>query len=331
MELKAIDHTNRGRPRLYAALSIYRDTILPEAQNPERQILYWIDHSRDNLSDEFKCFSIQRGRETVGYLQYSYFREEHVFFFEYLCLRNVGRTGLAPSEAVESIEEFLVQNYDPGFIIAFEVAHVRNPSGQWASDKKLVQYFKRLGFRVVEFEYRYPILQTYDGENSYPADLMIRLPEGRKQITASEMRTVLRCIYFKHYLRWDRPFLEPEKFRERERLINELYSAQIVHISGSDTFGTSGDDRRSQLQRFLQFKPRISILLEQIFGPKLPRIMTVFILLLAAQHVLNNGWLLLPFVLSVAAIYCLAEDTDASRKLFLVVISKFRSVRPRSS
>src|SRR6185437_14059356 len=110
MELKAIDHTNRARPRLHAALSIYRETILPEAQNPERQILYWIEHGQDNLTDEFRCFSIQKGRETIGYLQYSYFREEHTFFFEYLCLRDLTRSGLVPSEAIGSIENFLAQN-----------------------------------------------------------------------------------------------------------------------------------------------------------------------------------------------------------------------------
>jgi hypothetical protein len=331
MELKEIDGTNRGRPRLYAALNIYRETILPEAQNPERQILYWIEHSKDNLTDEFRCFSIQRSRETIGYLQYSYFREEHVFFLEYLCLRDKKRAGLVPSEAVASIEQFLGENYEPNFTIAFEVAHKRNGQGEWEPDKKLVHYFKRLGFRAVDFAYRYPILQSYDGENSYPADLMIRLPEGRKEINASEMRTILRCIYFKHYLRWDRPFLEPERFRERERLINELYSSQVGQIGGSDTFGTSGDDKRHRSDLFLRFKPRISVILDQIFSPKLPRLITVIGLLLLAQHTLGSVWLLLPFVLSVAAIYCLAEDTEASRKLFLAVISRFRSVRPRSS
>jgi hypothetical protein len=44
MELRAIDRTDRGIGRLHKALSIYRETILPEAQNPEPQILYWIDH-----------------------------------------------------------------------------------------------------------------------------------------------------------------------------------------------------------------------------------------------------------------------------------------------
>src|SRR5258708_5323215 len=80
MELKSIDRTDRGRSRLNAALSIYRETILPEAQNPERQILYWIDHYKDELADEFRCFAIQSDNKIVGYLQYSYFREEHVFF-----------------------------------------------------------------------------------------------------------------------------------------------------------------------------------------------------------------------------------------------------------
>src|ERR1035438_6644247 len=103
MDLKAIDRTDRALARLNAALSIYRETILPEAQNPERQILYWIEHSRGNLTDEFKCFAILAGGTVVGYLQYSYFREEHIFFFEYLCLRDKRRLGLAPSQAVRSI------------------------------------------------------------------------------------------------------------------------------------------------------------------------------------------------------------------------------------
>src|SRR5581483_8653767 len=60
----------------------------------------------------------------------------------------------------------------------------------------------------LNLKYRYPILQSYDGETSYPADLLVRMPNGRKTIKASEMRTLLRCIYFKHYLRWDRPFLD---------------------------------------------------------------------------------------------------------------------------
>ena len=67
MELRPIDRTDRAKARLNAALSIYRDTILPEAQNPERQILYWIEHSAERQADQFRCFAIQSGTEVVGY------------------------------------------------------------------------------------------------------------------------------------------------------------------------------------------------------------------------------------------------------------------------
>lgn len=331
MELKAIERTDRGIGRLNAALNIYRETILPEAQNPERQILYWIEHSKDALSDEFRCFAIQSGSSVIGYLQYSYFREEHIFFFEYLCVRDPKRTGMLPSEAITAIEEYLAQNYSPDFTIVFEVAQKRDQSGQWRTDKKLISYFKRLGFRTVDFPYRYPVLQTYDGQTSYPADLMVRLPSRRTAIASSEMRTILRCIYFKHYLRWDRPFLEAVRFSERERLIDELYSAQVARISGDDTFGTNGDDKRSMLARFVKRQPQLGRLLEKIFGPKLPRVVVIIVLLLGAQKILGNDWLLVPFALTVALVYCLAEDTSNSRKLLVVIVNRLSLFRPRSS
>ena len=221
----------RGRNRLFEALNIYRETILPEAQNPERQILYWIEHSKEVLADEFKCFSLQRGDAVIGYLQYSYFREEKLFFFEYLCLRDRSRSGLVPSLAIKTIEDFLAQNYSTGFTIVFEVAQKRNRDQRWEPDKKLISYFRRLGFRSVDFPYRYPILQSYDGEMSYPADLMILLPEQRTVVTASEMRTILRCIYFKHYLRWDRPFLEPERVAGQTRTSHQRAVFQASSIN----------------------------------------------------------------------------------------------------
>ena len=331
MDLKPIDRTDRSKSRLNAALSIYRETILPEAQNPERQILYWIDHSRESLADEFRCFAIQSEDDVIGYLQYSYFREEHIFFFEYLCLLDPKRKGLLPSQSVKSIEDFLAQNYDPNFTIVFEVARKIAKTGEWEPDRKLIAYFKRLGFRKVEFEYRYPILQSYHGEVSYPADLMVLLPQGPKDVSSTAMRTILRCIYFKHYLRWDRPFLESKRFEEREKLIHELYSQQISQIDGTDSFGTTGDDKRSKERRFSNRHPRVHALLERIFGPKLPRLIVVIFLLLAIKWILGSGWLLLPFIPAVAALYCLAEDTEASRKLFIVIISRFRLARPRSS
>jgi len=330
MELKPIDRTDKSVGRLHAALSIYRETILPEAQNPERQILYWIEHSKESLADEFRCFAIVNGGAVVGYLQYSYFREEHIFFFEYLCIRDPKRSGLLPSTAVNAIEDFLAQNYRPNFTIIFEVAETRDGQGDWHPDKKLVAYFKRLGFREVEFDYRYPILQSYDGALSYPATLMIRLPSRRNVVRAFEMRTILRCIYFKHYLRWDRPFLGPVQFARREQLIDELYSKEVSRLGTDDTFGTRGDDRRSLKDRFVAMQPKIGALMEKLFGPKMPRLLTTMMVMLFAQWFVGSIFILVPLALLATAFFCLAEDTETSKKLFVTIISRIHLARPRS-
>ena len=182
----------------------------------------------------------------------------------------------------------------------------------------------------MDFPYHYPILQSYDGEMSYPADLMILLPGQRIVVTASEMRTILRCIYFKHYLRWDRPFLEPERFIQREQLINELYSRQIKSIGDNTSFGTRGDDKRSKIKRFLNEQPAIGQLLDRVFGPKFFRVLIVIAVLLVTQWILGSSLLLIPFVLAVALVYCLMEDTEASKKLFIAVLSRVRLGRPRA-
>jgi hypothetical protein len=145
------------------------------------------------------------------------------------------------------------------------------------------------------------------------------------------MRTVLRCVYFKHYLRWDRPFLSPERFAVREKLINELYSREVSVVGGSDSFGTSGDEKRSHIARFGNREPRVTIVLEEIFGPKLVRIITLIVVLVGATRLLGNPLLFVPFILAVAALYCLSEDTESSRKLFVLIMSKMRVARPRSS
>jgi hypothetical protein len=333
MELALIDRTDRAKKRLNAALSIYRRTILPEAQNPEKQILYWIDHSKESLADQFRCFALQRDSKVFGYLQFSYFQEEHIFFFEYLCVCDTKRGGLVPTAALQEIENYLAQHYRPRFTIAFEVAKKPASDGQWRSDEALLKYFTRLGFRTVNFEYRYPVLQSYSGPTSYPADLMVMMPDQRTSLAASEMRTILRSIYFKHYLRWDRPFLQPDQFAVRERLINELYSDEVNSISDDDTFGTSGDDKRSKQRRFINRLPPISEIVNRFFAPKMLRLLAILAVLLFANWCLTrmgSPLLFIPLILAAALLYCLGENTKETRKLFVVIISKLKVGKQRS-
>jgi hypothetical protein len=327
MRLRAIERTTGGSERLAAALQIYRDTILPEAQNPEKQILYWIDHAKEQEADEFRCFLLESSRSVTGYFQYSYFCEENILFLEYLCVRDDDRSGLRPTEAIDIIKEHIAEAYPKGLTVAFEIAKVKGQAGSWVSDHRLKTYFLALGFRAVAFDYRYPVLQSYDGAISYPADLMVRLPDCRTTISACELRTVLRCIYFKHYLRWDRPFLGEQNFRERERLINDLYAEQVRRIGATELFSTDGVQRR--IAR-LATEPRRSLrsIFGLVFGPKLPRLVGSMLIVLVLYAIVGSTWVLVPFMFLVLIIYGVTEDTKASRRLLLALVSKARPSAP---
>lgn len=330
LELKAIESSRQDRGRLYAALDIYREGVRPEEQNPETQILHWIDHRSDLQADQFRCFTLNDGDKILGYLQYSYFSEENLFFWEYLCLKKQVISGLGPNRGVvAAIKKHLIENYPPNFTIVFEVAHDKTVGGKRISDKKRLSYFERLGFRKVDYPYRFPVLQTYDGEISYAADLLVLLPNKQTILSAAELRTILRCLYYKHYLRWDRPFLDAEQFDRRQQLIDALYASQVSQIGNTDHFDTEGDDRRLGMFSFDRYQPQIKALLSKIFGPKLPRLIVVIALLLVLERVLNSVMLLIPFVLVVAVVFCLAEDTENSAKVLALVLKKLPANRSR--
>ena len=75
--------------------------------------------------------------------------------------------------------------------------------------------------------------------------------------------------------------------------------------------------------------PSMTVLLEQIFAPKLPRLLVAMTILLFVQWLLGSVLLLVPFVLTVAALFCLAEDTANSRRLFKTVIARLSLSRQR--
>ena len=53
--------------------------ITGQGKRKFRQLLYWIEHSKEVLADEFKCFSLQNGNSVIGYLQYSFSEEKIIF------------------------------------------------------------------------------------------------------------------------------------------------------------------------------------------------------------------------------------------------------------
>jgi len=328
LELRPFSQSGVEMTRLNSALQLYRKLIPIEARNPEEQIIYWIDNGKERLTDEFVCLSIHRNDKVVGYFQYSYFVDEHMFFLEYLCLSAPKKGSIFSRDCLLALKQHLASHYRPGFTILFEAVQNKHSHG-WVPDQKRLKYYEFFGFRRVECEYRYPVLQSY-GEQTYPADLMVHLPGDRETISISELRTMLRAIYFKHYLRWDKPFLTEEQFCRREEMINRLYAEQLARFGNKDDFATSGTKRASTIAQWQSVLPQILPLMKQVFGQHhFFRLAAISLLFLLVRHVLHNDIFFIPFILVMFAAWCLIDEKESSRKLFGAILVHITRVRPR--
>lgn len=233
MRLERLSASARDAHRTDAALAIYQETILPEARNPEREILYWIEHSERGGANELFCFAIEDDRRVVGYLQYSYFANIDCAFLEYVC---VAAGAVAGTSLLEAFLQQLTRAHPGWKAVVGEVAFQKSLSSSWREDRVLLRLAARYGFGRLDIPYRYPALNSGAREPSHPADLVVAVRTG-DSVQSDYALDIMRAIYFDHYLAWDRPFKSEHILSERETLFARLYNEQAAAISGRQHIG----------------------------------------------------------------------------------------------
>lgn len=232
MRLERLGHSARDARRIEQALAIYRDAIIPEARNPEREILYWIDHGRSMAAGELSCLAIEDDDVVVGYLQYSYFDRPASAFIEYVCLSPSSRLGGV--DLMSAIVGRVTEEKPAWRAIVGELAFKNEASTRWREDRALQKLAGRFGFGRLAIPYRYPALNSLSREASHPADLVARLRTGDR-IPAKDALEIVRAIYFDHYLGWDAPFLSPARLNQRRELIGDLFDQQAAALGKLDS------------------------------------------------------------------------------------------------
>jgi hypothetical protein len=225
MRLERLLKVGRDAKRIDAAMAIYQRTILPEARNPEREILYWIEHSERGGANELFCFAIEDQGKVVGYLQYSYFASAECAFLEYICVAKDAR--VYGTDALAAFKHQLSSAHPTWKAVVGELAFQKGPANLWREDATLLRLAGRYGFGRLDMPYHYPALNASARELSHPADLVVMLRNGSALDVAAALQ-IVRSIYFDHYLAWDRPFMPADKLAERQRLFDELYSQQVA-------------------------------------------------------------------------------------------------------
>jgi hypothetical protein len=307
-----------------SALNIYGDRILREAQNPEKQILYWVENGEVLLNDKFKCLAYEREGAIVGYAQYSYFSDENIIFFEYFCVTANAKGQNLTSAFIELLRSHVFDKYNDQVTIVFETAHTPDPNSGWVSDKALNRYFRRFGFRKLNFDYFYPVLQSYVAGTSYPADLLIATKKGEIEFNSYQVRTILRAIYFKHYLRWDKPFLSSAELIGREKLINSLYNMHATKIQDDDKISTSGGSAIDFSANFRRSTSFITTALTSDYMKRVSIFLFSLLIVSLVNHVTDSMAVTISSILIATLIYGIFENSASSNKLVLALVGKLR-------
>jgi GNAT superfamily N-acetyltransferase len=189
-------------PDFASALLIYARYTPPSIRSDSREITYWLDHYATTFGDSLYVFGFYRNRQLVAYAQATYFPKEYLYFIDYVTIDERHRGHNVFFELVEHMKQYL-ENAHPEY--RYGVTEVMNEPGQdrpSPEKKRLIRLLKISGFRVIHAPYFQPRLMLRDSESELSGSLLIYCPAPMDRIHGETYLSILRTVYYEHYLRW---------------------------------------------------------------------------------------------------------------------------------
>jgi hypothetical protein len=226
-------------PDFASALLIYIRYTPPSIRSDSREITYWIDHFTNSFGDLLYVFGFYRNKQLVAYAQATYFPEEYLYFIDYVTIDERYRGGENVFfELVAHMRQYL-ENAHPEY--RYGVTEVMNEPGQdrpSPAKRSLIRLLKIIGFRVIHAPYFQPRLMLSDSESELSGSLLIYTPSAIDRIHSETYLSILRTLYYVHYLRWQS--IEPGVKGAYKKHLNALYSKVEADIRDKSTLIVNG-------------------------------------------------------------------------------------------
>jgi hypothetical protein len=237
-----------GAKDLTKAIRIYINNIEPHLRTDTREILYWIDKYSIATEDKFLVFGFYFNDVLVGYAQLAFFKKEKLVFIDYLAIDKQYRGNHTFYEFINEIQQFII---DEGYEYQYAIAEIGLLERNKEPDlhiKTMIRLLKICGFGVIKTAYIHPMLGKSNFESKCESILMIMTQSNSKSIKTETYLFLLQTIYFRHYARWYKPFLDEIEFSDYNKELDILYqnSAQtlkrkkIIEINGYPGISNSG-------------------------------------------------------------------------------------------
>jgi hypothetical protein len=184
------------------ALSIYSKYAHSSTRTDTREITYWLDNYGNEAGDKFYVTGFYVGEVLVGYAEFAYIRGDRLLIFDYLIIEKGYRKNNVFFEFVEHLRRFVeYERLEFKYAVA-EVGYLSYGTTPSEQCQQLVRLFKTAGGKVVRAPYYQPRLGVDDYESEMPAVLMLFSNSDVEQIPRATFISIVKCIYYKHYVRW---------------------------------------------------------------------------------------------------------------------------------
>ena len=200
-------------PDFNLALRLYARLIPGPLRTNSNEITYWVEHYTEFHPDEFCVFGFYCNNTIIGYAQCAYFSTQKIIAFDYLVLHEQHRSHGEYFQFLKLLKEWLYQqNWEIDYIAAEVAADLAPVNAN--NTAPVIELFKLAGFLVADCPYHQPQLGVNNEQSDLPAYLLVYCGETVFSLAVPAFLKIVHTIYFQHYERWYRPFIEtPNVYR----------------------------------------------------------------------------------------------------------------------
>lgn len=184
------------------ALKIYNDIIPVDTKTSSTEILYFVDHAKDQTKREMYFFGLYADGDIVGFVEAGYLYTTKTIIIDYIVLKDEYQLNSVFYPLFSLIQRYFSEQMVDYDYIATEVS-TKCPEESVDSEsffsKKMLQMED---FRVVDALYRQPRLGIDNLESNFDFHLMMRSTQAIPSIKKQSYLAIVQDIYFEHYNSW---------------------------------------------------------------------------------------------------------------------------------
>jgi hypothetical protein len=228
--LRRIRSARQDPVLLAQALSVYQANTPHLEMASTNEIQYWADHYNSEFDDDLFLFALQINGATIGFAQCVRFLDENFTVLDYMTVAKEHKTVGVFLLFYEQICAFFRAGRTESDYVVAEI--LLNPNGEFTDSSEFWRGVMALErFRVIDAEYHQLQLGRTKFETELPAKLMISASDEVKTLRRDTYLLVVEAIFFKHYLRWYKPFQKQGEAAEYRAKAQKNYDGIRASLS----------------------------------------------------------------------------------------------------